>query len=269
MLGCGYLDTSQPGVGRYGRLMRQILPDHRADVEPLDIYPQAPRNTPADRPWVMINMIAGIDGGTAIDGVSGGLGGPGDKAVFGAIRASCDWILVASGTARAERYRIPQPSAEAREARVACGRTPAPRLAVVSGSLEFEADLPMLAERPGDLPRALVITGESAPKDRVENLRRVAEVIVLAEGRPTPAASLAELWRRDARVVLVEGGPSYNSQFAEAGLIDELCVSVAPKVTAGDSKRMMAGGAPLEPLDFTLDHLLEQDSMLFARYLRI
>jgi len=217
----------------------------------------------------MINMIAGIDGGTAIDGVSGGLGGPGDKEVFGAIRASCDWILVASGTARAEKYRIPQPTAAARAARIAAGRSPAPRLAVVSGSLDFEADLPMLADRPEDLPPALVVTGSSAPPDRVEELRQMAEVAVLADPRPTPATTLSELWRRGARVVLVEGGPGYNAQFAEAGLIDELCVSVAPKVTAGDSKRMMAGGSPIEPLGFALDHLLEQDAMLFARYLRV
>ena len=217
----------------------------------------------------MVNMIGSIDGGTAIDGVSGGLGGPGDKAVFGAIRASCDWILVASGTARAERYRIPQPSAAARTARSATGRTATPRLAVVSGSLEFEADLPMLADRPADLPPALVVTGSAAPTDRLEELRKTAEVVVLDEPRPTPAATLSELWSRDARVVLVEGGPGYNAQFADAGLIDELCVSVAPKVIAGSSKRMMVGGSPIEPLGFALDHLLEQDSMLFARYTRI
>jgi len=248
--------------------MRQLLPAPRDGVKPLDLYPAASRTAPAERPWVMINMIAGIDGGTAIDGVSGGLGGPGDKAVFGAIRASCDWILVASGTARAERYRIPQPGTDARRARVSAGRAPTPRLAVVSGSLNFEADLPMFAECPTDLPPALVITGQTAPPDRVENLRRVAEVEMLPDTRPTPEAALAHLHQRGAEVVLVEGGPSFNAQFAQAGLIDELCVSVAPKVTAGVSKRIVAGGPPMDSLDFDLGWLLEHESMLFARYLR-
>ncbi len=216
----------------------------------------------------MINMISGIDGGTAIDGLSGGLGGPGDKAVFGAVRASCDWILVASGTARSERYRIPQPGDAARRARISAGRSPSPGLAVVSGSLDFETDLPMFTERPDDLPRALVITGGSAPADRVEELERVAEVVVLPEPRPTPATALAQLRQRGARVVLVEGGPGFNAQFAASGLIDELCVSISPKVTAGTSKRIVDGGPPMDPLDFDLDWLLEHESMLFARYLR-
>ncbi len=248
--------------------MRQLLPAPRDAVDPLDLYPRAERHEPPGRPWVMINMIAGIDGGTAIDGLSGGLGGPGDKAVFGAVRASCDWILVASGTARAERYRLPQPGDAARRARISAGRSPSPGLAVVSGSLDFEPDLPMLAEPPDDVSRALVITGDSAPDDRVENLRRVAEVVVLPGPRPTPAGALAQLRQRGAGVVLVEGGPSFNAQFAATGLIDELCVSIAPKVTAGASKRMVAGDQPIDPLDFDLDWLLEHESMLFARYLR-
>ena len=248
--------------------MRQLIPRYLDQAEPLEMYPQAERSTPNGRPWVMLNMISSVDGATALDGVSGGLGGPGDKSVFGAIRASCDWILVASGTARAEKYRIPQPTKKAREARLAAERAPAPGLAVVSGSLEFEPDLPMFADRRADQQPALVITGELAPADRVAGLGEVADVVVLPQPRPTPSAALSVLHQRGANVVLVEGGPSFNSQFAEAGLIDELCVSVAPMVAAGTSKRIIAGGAPIAPLNFDLDWLLEHESMLFARYLR-
>ncbi len=237
-------------------------------VEPLEIYPLATRTVPVGRPWVMLNMITSIDGATAIDGLSGGLGGPGDRSVFSAIRASCDWILVAAGTARAERYGIPRPSRAARDARLATGRTPTPRLAVVSGSLELEPDLPMLADRENGEDPVVIITGSTAPPQRAEELSKSAEVITVDDPRPTPEATLAILHDMGAGVVLVEGGPGYNAQFAAAGLIDELCVSVAPRVAAGDSRRMVAGGPPLDNLGFVLDHLLEHDSMLFARYLR-
>ena len=53
-------------------------------------------------------MVATVDGATAVDGRSGGLGGPADKGVFGAIRAVADVILVGAGTVRAERYGSPR-----------------------------------------------------------------------------------------------------------------------------------------------------------------
>lgn len=248
--------------------MRQLIPHHVESVEPLDIYPLATRTTPEHRPWVMLNMIASIDGATAIDGVSGGLGGPGDKTVFGAIRASCDWILVASGTARAERYGIPRPGLAARTARLDSGRAAAPRLAVVSGSLDFEPDLPMLADRREHEDPVVVITGGGAPAERITELSSLAEVVTLDRDRPTPESTLEALWGMGAKVVLVEGGPGYNAQFAATGLIDEICVSISPKVAGGDSSRILAGGPTLAGLDFVLDHLLEHDNMLFARYLR-
>jgi len=248
--------------------MRQLIPRHVEMAEPLEIYPLATRTAPIGRPWVMLNMIASIDGATAIDGLSGGLGGAGDRSVFGAIRASCDWILVAAGTARTERYRIPRPTRAARDTRLATGRSPAPRLAVVSGSLDLEPDLPMLAEREQGEEPVVVITGSTAPPGRVAELSKRAEVVTLGDPRPTPEATLSALHDMGAGVVLVEGGPGYNAQFAVAGLIDELCVSVAPRVVGGDSRRMVAGGPPVDDLGFVLDHLLEDDGMLFARYLR-
>ena len=79
--------------------MRQLVPTPIDSVDPLGLYLTDDRPPPAGRPWVMCNMIASLDGATALDGVSGGLGGAADKAVFRAIRASCDWVLVASATA--------------------------------------------------------------------------------------------------------------------------------------------------------------------------
>ena len=77
----------------------------------------------------MANMVASVDGAIAIDGVSGGLGGEGDSMAFRAIRASCDWIVAAAGTVRAERYRIPRATEETAAVRRGLGRTDAPRLA--------------------------------------------------------------------------------------------------------------------------------------------
>src|SRR5215510_7706250 len=83
-------------------MMQQLLPFPRDPVDPATVYDDLP---PAGRrPTVRLNMIASIDGATAVAGVSGGLGGPADQALFAVLRAQADVVLVAAGTVRAEHY---------------------------------------------------------------------------------------------------------------------------------------------------------------------
>lgn len=232
----------------------------------MELYPFLPRPEPAGRPWLMVNMIASADGATAVGGASGPLGNPADEAVFSAVRACCDWIVAAAGTVRAERYGLPRPAAASRRARRAAGRAERPRLAVVCASLDLDLDLPLFAEpRPGDDP-PLILTGQDAAAGAVERLEPVAEVVRLPSRRPQPAEILAELDRRGAGVVLSEGGPSFNAQLADGGLIDELCLSIAPLVAGGNSSRIVRGSRRTVPLDLTIDHLLEASDTLFVRY---
>ena len=233
----------------------------------MELYPFLPRSRPAGRPWLMVNMIASADGAVEVDGTSEALGNPADEAVFSAVRACADWIVAAAGTVRADRYGLPRPGEASRRARRAAGRAERPRLAVVSGSLDLDPDLPLFADqRPGDdLP--VILTGRDAPAAAVEALGSVAEVVRLDSARPQPGEILAELDRRGAAVVLSEGGPSFNAQFADAGMIDELCLSIAPLVAGGSSPRIVHGSLRTVPLDLSIDHLLEASDTLFVRYL--
>jgi riboflavin biosynthesis pyrimidine reductase len=66
--------------------------------------------------------------------------------------------------------------------------------------------------------------------------------------------------------VLSEGGPTVNGQLFAADLVDEVCVTVAPLLLAGDSPRIaigppVPGGRPL-----SLVHVLTEDHYLFLRY---
>ncbi|MXW96877.1 MAG: pyrimidine reductase family protein [Acidimicrobiaceae bacterium] len=246
--------------------MRRLVPGPVTEVDPMELYPALPRPRPADRPWVMLNMISSADGATAVDGTSGALGSPADQAVVSAARACADWIVAAADTVRAERYGVPRTGAASRRARRAAGRADRPRLAVVSASLDLDLALPLFADqRPGDdLP--VILTGRDAPTDAAERLESVAEVVRLASARPQPAEILAELERRGAAVVLSEGGPSFNAQLADAGLIDELCLSIAPLVAGGASTRIVHGSQKTVPLNLSIDHLLEASGTLFVRY---
>ena len=243
------------------------MPGPVVDVDPMELYPALARPKPAGRPWLMINMIASADGAVTVDGTSGELGNPADEAVFSAVRASADWIVAAAGTVRAERYGLPRPAAASRRARLAAGRAERPRLAVVSASLDLDLSLPLFSDRrPGDDP-PVILTGSAAATEAVKRLETVAEVVRLRSPRPQPAEILAELDHRGASVVLSEGGPSFNGQLADAGVIDELCLSVAPLVAGGASSRIVHGSRRTVPLNLSIDHLLESSDILFVRYL--
>ena len=54
--------------------MRQLLPDPVENIDPMTLYPFDERPGTATRPWIMVNMVTSADGGSTVDGRSGGLG---------------------------------------------------------------------------------------------------------------------------------------------------------------------------------------------------
>lgn len=250
--------------------VRQIHPEPRDEVDPLEVYPRDPRPR-GDRPWVMLNMVTSLDGATATgaEQVSGPLGGAGDRRVFRAVRASCDWIVVAAGTARAEGYRRPRVDAEVARVRAETGRIPVPRLAVVTARGELDPDAEMFAPPPPGEERVLVVAGRDADRDRLSALEGRAEVVVSAATRPDPVEIVDVCARRGGDVVLVEGGPGFNGPFVAADLLDELCWSVGAVMVAGSSARLAHGPEVDTPRAFRLDRLLvDEDSNLFGRWVR-
>jgi riboflavin biosynthesis pyrimidine reductase len=223
------------------------------------------RTPPTGTTWVALNMVTSVDGSTAVDGQSGALGGDGDRAVFGALRAMCDVVLVASGTAKAENYGPPKMTDAQREARRARGQRDIPRLAVVSRSLSFATDTRLFSGA-GTGEHPLILTSDDADPDRVAALGDVAEVV--AVGSETTPERLVAALGPYGPVVLCEGGPTLNGQFVAAGVIDELLVTLAPMLTLGDSLRLATGDALEAPQRYRLDRVFRQDDELFLRYLQ-
>ncbi|MBM3828099.1 MAG: dihydrofolate reductase family protein [Actinobacteria bacterium] len=69
------------------------------------------------------------------------------------------------------------------------------------------------------------------------------------------------------RLCVLEGGPSLNAQMLTADLVDEICLTIAPRFVSGASQRIAAGPLALrEPWD--LAHIATDDGFVFLRYLR-
>ncbi len=244
--------------------MRQVFPNPVDNIDVATCYAGDHRPKPAGRPWVLANMIQSLDGSVAIDGVSGGLGGPGDKAVFRAIRAVADVIVVASGTVLAENYRPPLGSDEIREQRQRRGQAPTPRLAIVSGRLGLPNDHRVFSPE----ARPLIITTSAAPQAAKDRLAEVADVVEAGSTTVDPGVALSRIDELGAKIVLLEGGPTLNGAFVTADLVDEWCLSSSPNIVGGGSPRIVHGAAAVEPRAMRLDRLVIDDSFCFFRWVR-
>ncbi|MDT3396443.1 pyrimidine reductase family protein [Streptomyces sp. B1866] len=230
-------------------------------------YPARPEQAGAGGGWLRANMVSSLDGAAYHDGRSRALSSDADMRIFGVLRGLADAVVVGAGTVRAEGYR----PARAREAfaarRAALGQPPTPVIAVVSARLDLDFDRPLFTEA---LVPTILVTGAQAPADRLAAARAVgAEVVVAGEGaRVDPARVVAALAGRGLTRLLTEGGPRLLGQFVAAGVLDELCLALAPLVTAGDAARIANGPGLAVPDRFSLTSVVEEEGFLFARYSR-
>jgi riboflavin-specific deaminase-like protein len=239
--------------------VRQLLPDAIDDVDPVAVYAADARPQPPGRPWVLVNMIASLDGATNVGGLSGPLGGPADKAVFAAIRNVADAVLVGAGTVRAERYGPAKRRGDRRP----------PRIAVVTATGALDPGLRLFADADPGEPPPLVLTCDACPAERRAALEEVAEVVVAGAATVDLPTALAELAAREVAVVVAEGGPTLNGQLIAGDLVDEWCGTIAPVLVAGTSSRPAMGPpAPGGVAAMRLDRMLVEDGLCFARYVR-
>ncbi|HKN98243.1 MAG TPA: pyrimidine reductase family protein [Pseudonocardiaceae bacterium] len=219
-----------------------------------------------DRPWVKVNFISSADGAVSLGGRSGGLSDPNDKKIFRLGRALCDVILVGAQTALIERYKGVRPGEVPAELRAELGLAPLPPIAVVTrrASLSPASALVATAAAP-----TIVYTTGSAPEQRRTALAEAgADVVVAGEDSVDLPTVLADLDRRALRRVCCEGGPTLFGGLITDGLVDELDLSVAPLLVAGDAGRIAYGGLPDEAMRLRLASVLHADDMLLLRYLR-
>ncbi len=240
--------------------------EHDVTLEPRAEVAAEARPSPSDRPWVYTNMIASADGGTAVDGLSGQLGGPADKAMFSALRSVADVIIVGAATARQERYRPAYTSDEIASERVSRGQAANPRVAIVTRSLNLDLDLPLFDD-PELQP--YVLTAASAPQDKRDELSEVAEVLIAGESGVDLPSALRSLHELGVRTVLSEGGPSINGQLIADDVVDEWNLSLSPRLLGGDSKRAAIGPLPEGPPEkMSLQRVWTDDDLLFCRWVR-
>jgi riboflavin biosynthesis pyrimidine reductase len=137
----------------------------------------------------------------------------------------------------------------------------------VSGPIGSETDTAMLA---GLRKRfdAVMIGAGTMRAERYANLDKRLVVVESIGGKPADLAELlGSLHSEGVRAVMCEGGPTLHASLQAQGLVDELFLTIAPKLSGGEAPRILEGPLP-GIVDLELVWLLEEDGELFARYRR-
>lgn len=244
--------------------MHLLVPGSSADdraLEELYDYPFG-----LTQPFVQVNFVASADGAATISGLSRGLSSPADKKVFALGRDLADVVLVGAGTALAEGYEGIKRTEVRGERRARLGLSEVPPIAVVTGRGSVLPSSPLITAT--SLP-PIVLTSDASPLAwRKEMADAGADVVVAGEDRVEMPLALAELGDRGLLRVCCEGGPMLFGDLVAAGLVDQLCLTVAPKLAGAGAVRIATGLPAAEPVDLSLESVLADEGFLMLRYRR-
>lgn len=238
--------------------MRRLWPEPALDIEAFDLYADAPPDV------LRIGMVTSLDGSaTDAQGWTDELGGAADFRVFRALRAHADGIMMGAATLRSGRVGPHRMAPGLRAARAAAGRPAPAAIIVVSRSLDLDWSHRVFTE--ATVPTLVLTCAGAVAADRVPDGLR-DRVIVTGHDDVDLTAGLAELRDRQAiRHVLCEGGPRLAGSLLAAGLVDELCLSVAPTLVGDAARTRLIAGLPGQ-VPAALAGVAVDEGVTFLRY---
>ncbi len=192
------------------------------------------------RPYILLNYALSLDGKLSTeqrDPVR--FTSRIDRGLMDEIRADADAVLIGAGTLRAEDPPVRIKAARRRDERRRKGKPPHPVSVILSRSMQ----LPRTGRYwEDDQVERIIATTQQAKDEQVLAFQDSAEVI--RAGRTS--VDLHEFCRmladRGIGRLLVEGGGEVNMAFWEAGLVDEVYLTLCPVVIGGSTAPTAADG---------------------------
>jgi riboflavin biosynthesis pyrimidine reductase len=225
---------------------------------------------------VYANFVSSIDGVAAVVGVrassaliSGGV--PSDRFVMALLRSVADVVIVGSGTLREHdgpwtaEHAFPRAAERFTRSRSDRSAAPAPRLVVTTATGELPVDHPALVS-------AVVATTSGGARTIAGRSVRPLDVIDFGDAEQVdPGALVSALRERGFRRILTEGGPGWMGSMLAASAVNELFLTLAPKLLGGaDGRTPLSGDSDLLQVahDMRLLGIRTSGSHLFLRYTR-
>ncbi len=148
------------------------------------------------------------------------------------LRASVDAIVVGISTILADNPRL--------TVRLAKGRNPARVIVDSKGRIPLDSQIIRTASK----VRTIVAVTDKASDEKITKLRDMgAEVLVVSEGKKGQSAAVPhgvnlkllfhKLEKMGLKKILVEGGGELNWSLLHLWLVDELTITIAPRIAGG------------------------------------
>ena len=240
-----------------------------------------PLRMPSASPFVFANFVSTLDGVVSYDvpGIEGAqqvsAGHPADRFVLALLRAAADAVVVGAGTLRKEPKSVwtatsvmPELAPAFMELRQRLGRPLHPTTVIVTSTGEVDRSLPAFR---GEAPVIVATTSRGAAY--AESLPN-ATVRVVSERAPFSSRAILDLVLRETGGTrfLTEGGPTVLGSFLREDLIDELFLTLAPRLAgrSPEHRRLaLVESAAFEPKTSPSGRLISlksADDYLFTRY---
>ena len=204
---------------------------------------------------IFLNMVMTLDGKiTTRDGAGSKFASQADQERMLQIRSEADAIIIGAGTAIADNPTFDLP-AEYRTNRADKRIASNPIKAVISGRGSVPSTLKMFNSN--DSP-ALVFTTDQIKSNQYNDLHKVAEIHVVGKSEVDFTRIVEILTKEyDVKQLLIEGGGQVNFAAFKAGIVNEVFLTLSPKIAGGNIQTMVEGTG------FDFDSLVELELLNF------
>jgi riboflavin-specific deaminase-like protein len=224
---------------------------------------------PFDVASVQVTLVAAASADGKIstrDGAGPRFASARDKALLRRLRGETDAVVLGAGTVANDdpAFRLRETVRAERRKR---GQWETPIRAVISGRASVSPEARLFH---GHRSPSVVFVAEGADEGRRAALASVAAVYICERERVDVREMVAVLGREyGVRRLLVEGGAEVNASFVEAGLVDEVYLTVCPVLIGGAQVPTPVGGHGLEferILRLLLLEVRAEDGEVFLHY---
>jgi 5-amino-6-(5-phosphoribosylamino)uracil reductase len=223
------------------------------------------------RPRVLINFASSLDGKiNPAPGLRQGLFMMSrDREDFRrmlALRATADAILIGASNLRADNPDLAIPADE-RTARRARGEAEPLRIVITTTGAGLSPDMRMFDPARGG--PSVVVHAARMPAEARARLAPVAELVEMGGGAVAMSDLLPWLAGRGVRTLLCEGGGDLVAQLFAARAVDEIYLTLVPRILGGARAPTLAGGDGFTPdqiPDARLASMERHGDDLFLRY---
>lgn len=246
--------------------MERLFPAGAQDLVIEEVYRDLTFPTPpADRPYTLLNFVMTLDGQTTLgDTGAAHIGSKTDHRLMRQLRVVADAMLHGAGTVRFDNF-APRVAPEFAAFRVVRGLAAQPLPVVISASGNLDPSLRYFTAGP-----PVVFTTQARAAALAGVLGERATVVGMGEQGVDLKGAMALLRGRfGVKVLLCEGGARLTHGLIAAGLVDELFLTLAPKLGSDAAALRLVEGARFLPPDvpqLTLIQVLHHEGELFLRY---